>query len=175
MSLYEDSDRRPVLLKRKNSKKFWLQIEVFLYKNCFVKLKNGTFCLIFLLGEIAIRIFRALYELNKTTVAIYSEQDTNQIHRLKADEAYIIGRGLPPVAAYLNIAEIIRIAKVQNNKSFVDFSLSNRNLQCIIRSVCRKMVLTLYILDTAFFPKGEILQKLVTTQESYLSDRRRTS
>lgn len=44
-------------------------------------------------------------------MAIYSEQDKMHMHRLKADEAYIIGRGLAPVAAYLNIPEIIQIAK----------------------------------------------------------------
>lgn len=36
------------------------------------------------------------------------------MHRQKADEAYLVGRGLPPVQAYLNIPEIIQIAK-QNN------------------------------------------------------------
>lgn len=46
------------------------------------------------------------------SVAIYSEQDKNQMHRLKADESYLVGKGLPPVAAYLNIPEIIRIALV---------------------------------------------------------------
>ena len=46
------------------------------------------------------------------TVAIYSEQDQSHMHRLKADESYLVGKGLPPVAAYLNIPEIIRIAKV---------------------------------------------------------------
>ncbi len=65
-------------------------------------------------GEIAIRCFRALTELDKTSVAIYSEQDKMQLHRLKADEAYLVGKGLPPVAAYLNIQEIIRIAKENN-------------------------------------------------------------
>jgi hypothetical protein len=34
-------------------------------------------------GEIAIRVFRALTELNKTSVAIYTEQDKHQMHRLK--------------------------------------------------------------------------------------------
>lgn len=34
------------------------------------------------------------------------------MHRLKADESYLIGKGLPPVAAYLNIPEIIQIALV---------------------------------------------------------------
>uniref|UniRef100_A0A0B7AJA0 Pyruvate carboxylase n=1 Tax=Arion vulgaris TaxID=1028688 RepID=A0A0B7AJA0_9EUPU len=62
-------------------------------------------------GEIAIRIFRACTEMNIETVAIYSEQDVNQMHRQKADESYLIGRGLPPVAAYLNIPEIISIAQ----------------------------------------------------------------
>lgn len=62
-------------------------------------------------GEIAIRVFRACTELNIKTVAIYSEQDINQVHRQKADESYLIGKGLPPVAAYLNIPEIIGIAK----------------------------------------------------------------
>jgi len=62
-------------------------------------------------GEIAVRIARAGVEAGIRTVAIYSEQDAKQIHRQKADEAYLIGKGMPPVAAYLNIAEIIRIAK----------------------------------------------------------------
>jgi pyruvate carboxylase len=62
-------------------------------------------------GEIAIRVFRACTELNIRTVAIYSEQDDAQIHRIKADESYLIGKGLAPVQAYLNITEIIKIAK----------------------------------------------------------------
>ncbi|KAL3317845.1 hypothetical protein Ciccas_003501, partial [Cichlidogyrus casuarinus] len=48
------------------------------------------------------------------TVSIYSEQDRMQMHRLKADESYLIGHGLPPVAAYLNIPEIVKIA-LENN------------------------------------------------------------
>lgn len=63
-------------------------------------------------GEIAIRVFRACTEMGIRTVAIYSEQDMNHMHRLKADESYLIGKGLPPVAAYLNIPEIIQIALV---------------------------------------------------------------
>ena len=65
-------------------------------------------------GEIAVRIARAGTEAGIRTVAIYSEQDAKQIHRQKADEAYLIGKGMPPVAAYLNIPEIIRIAKVSD-------------------------------------------------------------
>ena len=63
-------------------------------------------------GEIAIRVFRACTEMGIKTVALYSEQDMMHMHRQKADESYLIGKGLPPVAAYLNIPEIIQIALV---------------------------------------------------------------
>jgi len=62
-------------------------------------------------GEIAIRVFRACTELGIRSVAIYSEQDKMQMHRQKADEGYLVGKGLPPVQAYLNIPEIIQVAK----------------------------------------------------------------
>ncbi|OQR72914.1 pyruvate carboxylase [Tropilaelaps mercedesae] len=62
-------------------------------------------------GEIAIRVFRACSEMGIRCVAVYSEQDKMHMHRQKADESYLIGRGLPPVQAYLNIPEYIRIAK----------------------------------------------------------------
>ncbi|XP_058790854.1 pyruvate carboxylase, mitochondrial [Phymastichus coffea] len=62
-------------------------------------------------GEIAIRVFRACTELGIRSVAIYSEQDKMQMHRQKADESYIVGRGMPPVQAYLDIPEIIRVAR----------------------------------------------------------------
>ena len=63
-------------------------------------------------GEIAIRVMRAANELGKKTVAVYSEEDKLSLHRFKADEAYRIGEGLGPVAAYLSIPEIIRVAKM---------------------------------------------------------------
>ncbi|WP_323785576.1 pyruvate carboxylase [Thalassovita sp.] len=63
-------------------------------------------------GEIAIRIMRAANELGKRTVAVYAEEDKLGLHRFKADEAYRIGEGMGPVAAYLSIAEIIRVAKL---------------------------------------------------------------
>jgi pyruvate carboxylase len=62
-------------------------------------------------GEIAIRVMRAANELGKRTVAVYAEEDKLSLHRFKADEAYRIGEGLGPVAAYLSIPEIIRVAK----------------------------------------------------------------
>ena len=65
-------------------------------------------------GEIAIRVFRAATELGISTVAIYSEEDKYSLHRYKADEAYIVGKGLDPVASYLNAEEIIDIALRHN-------------------------------------------------------------
>jgi len=62
-------------------------------------------------GEIAIRVMRAATELGKRTVAIYAEEDKLALHRFKADEAYKVGEGLGPVAAYLAIDEVIRVAR----------------------------------------------------------------
>jgi pyruvate carboxylase len=62
-------------------------------------------------GEIAIRVLRAANELGKRTVAIFAAEDKLSLHRFKADEAYQAGLGKGPVAAYLDIADIIRIAR----------------------------------------------------------------
>ncbi|HLQ86530.1 MAG TPA: biotin carboxylase N-terminal domain-containing protein, partial [Salinisphaeraceae bacterium] len=62
-------------------------------------------------GEIAIRIMRAANEMGIATVAIYAYEDRFALHRFKADESYLIGQGAKPIAAYLDIAGIIRIAK----------------------------------------------------------------
>mgnify|MGYP006393942065 CR=1 FL=1 len=62
-------------------------------------------------GEIAIRVMRAANELGKRTVAVYADEDKLSLHRFKADEAYRIGAGMGPVAAYLSIDEIIRVAR----------------------------------------------------------------
>ena len=62
-------------------------------------------------SEIAVRIFRSASELNLRTVAIYAEEDRFGVHRFKADEAYLVGKGKGPVAAYLDIESIISIAK----------------------------------------------------------------
>ncbi|MCS5733536.1 pyruvate carboxylase [Herbiconiux daphne] len=61
-------------------------------------------------GEIAIRAFRAAYELGAKTVAVFPYEDRNSMHRLKADEAYQIGEPGHPVRAYLDVSEIIRVA-----------------------------------------------------------------
>ncbi len=62
-------------------------------------------------GEIAIRILRAASELGLRTSTIYSEEDRLSLHRFKADESYVVGRGKGPVAAYLDIDGIVGVAK----------------------------------------------------------------
>ena len=62
-------------------------------------------------GEIAIRAFRAAHELGAQTVAVFPYEDRTSLHRLKADEAYVIGEEGHPVRAYLDVSEIIRVAK----------------------------------------------------------------
>ncbi|MDQ2089286.1 pyruvate carboxylase [Marimonas arenosa] len=89
-------------------------------------------------GEIAIRVMRAANEMGKRTVAVFAEEDKLSLHRFKADEAYRIGEGLGPVAAYLSIDEIIRVAKesgadaihpgyglLSENPDFVDACVAN--------------------------------------------------
>jgi pyruvate carboxylase len=63
-------------------------------------------------GEIAIRAMRAAFELGASTVAVFPYEDRNSSHRLKADEAYQIGEQGHPVRAYLDVSEIIRVAKL---------------------------------------------------------------
>ncbi|WEG72897.1 pyruvate carboxylase [Vagococcus intermedius] len=62
-------------------------------------------------GEIAIRIFRACTELDIRAVGIYALEDEDSMHRFKADEAYLVGEGKKPIEAYLDIEDILRIAK----------------------------------------------------------------
>lgn len=62
-------------------------------------------------GEIAIRVFRACSELGIKTVAVYAQEDEYSVHRFKADEAYLIGKGKKPIDAYLDIEAIISVAK----------------------------------------------------------------
>ena len=61
-------------------------------------------------GEIAIRAFRAAFELGLSTVAVYPFEDRNSVHRLKADESYQIGEQGHPVRAYLSVPEIVSTA-----------------------------------------------------------------
>jgi pyruvate carboxylase len=65
-------------------------------------------------GEISIRVMRAAAEMGIRTVSIYAHEDRFALHRFKADESYLVGVGAKPIAAYLDIADIIRIAKAAN-------------------------------------------------------------
>ena len=62
-------------------------------------------------GEIAIRAFRAAFELGISTVAVFPFEDRNSLHRAKADESYQIGEPGHPVRAYLSVNEVIKAAK----------------------------------------------------------------
>src|ERR1700730_9037498 len=62
-------------------------------------------------GEIAIRVMRAASELGLRTVAIYSQEDRFSLHRTKADEAYLVGPDRGPVEAYLDIADVLAVAR----------------------------------------------------------------
>ena len=61
-------------------------------------------------GEIAIRIFRTLRELDIGTVAVYSEADRGSLHVAAADEAYLIGPG-SPAESYLNQERVLEAAR----------------------------------------------------------------
>src|SRR5204863_8089918 len=62
-------------------------------------------------GEIAIRVFRACNELGVRTLGIYSQEDKTALHRYKADETYQVGRDKAPLQAYLDVEEILEIAR----------------------------------------------------------------
>ncbi|MFZ2512029.1 MAG: biotin carboxylase N-terminal domain-containing protein, partial [Gordonia sp. (in: high G+C Gram-positive bacteria)] len=62
-------------------------------------------------GEIAVRAFRAAYELGAATVAVYPVEDRNCVHRGKADQSYQIGVPGKPVQAYLSVEELLGAAQ----------------------------------------------------------------
>ena len=62
-------------------------------------------------SEIAIRVMRGAAELGIKTAAIYAEEDNLALHRFKADESYQVGAGVGPVKAYLDIEDILRVAR----------------------------------------------------------------
>jgi pyruvate carboxylase len=62
-------------------------------------------------GEIAVRAFRAAFELGISTVAVYPYEDRNSLHRAKADESYQIGEQGHPVRAYLSVGEVVKAAR----------------------------------------------------------------
>ncbi|MCL2697056.1 MAG: pyruvate carboxylase [Oscillospiraceae bacterium] len=62
-------------------------------------------------GEIAIRIIRACNDMNLKTIAIYSKEDKLSLFRTLADEAYCVGENASPLGAYLDIHNIVSLAK----------------------------------------------------------------
>ncbi|MDO8654685.1 MAG: biotin carboxylase N-terminal domain-containing protein [Undibacterium sp.] len=61
-------------------------------------------------GEIALRIMRTAKRLGYRTVAVFSDADSNAVHRHAADMAMHIGAAQPS-ASYLNIPAVIAAAK----------------------------------------------------------------
>lgn len=61
-------------------------------------------------GEIACRIIKTARSMGIHTVAIYSSVDKESLHVRSADSAYYVGEA-PAKDSYLNIANIIRVAK----------------------------------------------------------------
>src|SRR6266540_2196339 len=60
-------------------------------------------------GEIAVRILRALKELDVRSIAVYSEADRDAPHVLEADESYLLGPA-PAPESYLNVERILDVA-----------------------------------------------------------------
>jgi pyruvate carboxylase len=63
-------------------------------------------------SEIAIRVFRAAHELHIPSVGIYAAEDRLTLHRFNTRESYRVGEGKGPIEAYLDMEDIIRIAKL---------------------------------------------------------------
>jgi len=102
-------------------------------------------------GEIAVRVFRACVELGITTVAVYATPDEYSVHRFKADEAYLIGVGKKPIEAYLDIEEIIRVAKFSGAQAIhPGYGLLSENVEFAKRCQEEKIIFigpTLQLLD----------------------------
>ena len=78
-----------------------------------VKIKKFKKVLVANRGEIAIRVYRALNELGIQTVGIFSKEDKYSLFRTKTDEAYMLNPEKGPIDAYLDIRNIINIAKAK--------------------------------------------------------------
>ena len=97
-------------------------------------------------GEIAVRAFRAAYELGVRTVAVFPYEDRNAIHRIKADEGYLIGERGHPVRAYLDINEIIRAAKESDADAiYPGYGFLSENPE--LASACAQAGITFVTLD----------------------------
>ena len=86
-------------------------------------------------GEIAVRIFRACYDLGIHTVAMYSKEDELSMFRTRADEAYLVGENKSPLGAYLDIPEIIDLEPYKT-KRHVTIPCSSHDKGVDARKVC---------------------------------------
>ncbi|MFI5148196.1 MAG: pyruvate carboxylase [Bacteroidia bacterium] len=104
-------------------------------------------------GEIAIRVLRAASELNIPTVAVFTYEDRYSLHRYKADEAYQLGSNTEPLKPYLDIEEILRVAKkVGADAIHPGYGFLSENVQFALR--CREE-------DIIFVgPDPEVMQQL---------------
>ena len=96
---------------------------------------------------------RAANEMEKT-VAVFAEEDKLSLHRFKAGEAYRIGHGLGPVAAYLSIDEIIRVAREWGGPRSIRVTVFVENPDFV--EACAKNGITF------IGPKAETMRCLVT-------------
>ncbi|MBK8848107.1 MAG: pyruvate carboxylase [Bacteroidetes bacterium] len=104
-------------------------------------------------GEIAIRVLRAAAELGIRTVAIYTYEDRYSLHRYKADESYQVGDALEPLKPYLNIEEIIQVAKkYEVDAIHPGYGFLSENVQFARR--CRESGIIFV------GPKPEVMEKL---------------
>ena len=104
-------------------------------------------------GEIAIRIFRAATELQIRTVAIFTYEDRYSLHRYKADESYQIGKNDEPLKPYLNVEEVVLLAKrVGADAIHPGYGFLSENVK--LAELCRK--------ENIIFigPKPEVMVKL---------------
>ncbi len=104
-------------------------------------------------SEIAVRIFRSATELGLRTVAIYAQEDRFGVHRFKADEAYLVGEGKGPVAAYLDIDSIVTMA-VERGVSLVHPGYGFLSENAGFARACREAGLTFV------GPKPELLERM---------------
>ena len=78
-------------------------------------------------GEIAVRAFRAAYELGVQTVAVFAYEDRNAVHRIKADEAYEIGERGHPVRAYLDVEAMIQAQQAGADAIYPGYGFLSEN------------------------------------------------
>ena len=118
-----------------------------------MEIKNINKLLVANRGEIAIRIFRAATELHIRTVAIFTYEDRYSLHRYKADESYQIGNNNDPLKPYLNIEEIILLAKrIGANAIHPGYGFLSENVE--LARECEK--------EGIIFvgPRSEVMEKL---------------